>query len=197
MPFIRKGPSDNHTAWELIECRNLEYKLDVNSDIWAQHGGTRESARSKEMPVLPCPGWGDWKEGLPWVWVARQLNLWDPARGNPSQIFSGCSSEKIAGSSASSLLLNSAPCHCYESAKADLRGGSNMALFGFLAEKCWFVCRIHPGRHSALRKGFSRGVDGTLKKKNKKKRKIGWLYLCAGLHLSMSSWCQSEKLHLL
>lgn len=151
VPFIRKGPSDNHTAWELIECRNLEYKLDVNSDIWAQHGGIRRGARSKEMPVLPCPCWGDRKEKLPWVWVALQLNWGDPAQGNPSQIFSGCSSEKSAGSSASSLLPKPSLCQCYECVKPDLWGGSNKVLFCFLTDNCWFVWRIHLDRHSALR----------------------------------------------
>lgn len=144
MTFIRKGPSDNHTAWELIECRSLEYKLDVNSDIWAQHGGTRKSAKSEEMPMLPCPCWGDQKERFPWVWVAWQLNLWDSAQGNPSQTFSSYSSEKIAGLSATSLLPNPTPCHCYKPVNPDLWGAVTWGCFVSYPLSLLQICESKP-----------------------------------------------------
>lgn len=43
----------------------------------------------------------------------------------------------------------------------------------FSTENCWLVCRTHLDRHSALSKGFSRGMDAALKrKKNKEKNRL-------------------------
>lgn len=82
--------------------------------------------------------------------------------------------------------------------KPDLRGDdSTVLVWGFFAENCWFVCRIHLGKHSALRKSFSRGMDGTLNKKREKQAGCICVLVCvclwvAGASLSNCIFCSKN-----
>lgn len=72
MPFIRKGPSDNHTAWELIECKKSRvgawcelssaWKFGVHCHgLFPARRGSGDN--SEGAGALPAPG--PTREGAP------------------------------------------------------------------------------------------------------------------------------------